>query len=151
MLLIYYYSYSKKFFWENPSVLPYLIGVLSWIPLFVFILLSLFIYSLVINKPYVFLISFIIGFSIKYIGDIRRSDLTQSSSFPIINKYLYLIQNRCFSFFLIHGGVLLFFVKYLHLEKFQCFIASFICAAIASHFHYELSNIILKKVYRRVK
>lgn len=121
---------------------------------FFFFAVSACLYIFVIKQPYIYAISFIVGCIIRGNNSIvHRKILKSSNSF--IGNIMFFIQNRCYSFFLIHGGVLLFLLKLTPLSPFNAFAVSFLLTSLFSHIHYaisqkiftNISNIVLKNNY----
>lgn len=111
-----------------------------------YLILSIAIYILIIKHPYQYALSFISGIILKKISLQKKTNSKKIQS--NFNKILFLVQNRCYSFFLIHGGVLLFFVKVVPLSPVMCFILSFFLTTILTYCHYEISNSIIIKFTR---
>lgn len=63
-----------------------------------------------------------------------------------LNQRLYHIQNYCYSFFLLHGGVLLFCVEVIEFQAFYTFVVSLILTIIATYIHYHFSDMLQKKI-----
>lgn len=110
--------------------------------------ISIAVYVFIIKHPSVYALSFIAGILLKKMS-------LQKSNIPLINhnsfsNTLFYIQNRCYSFFLIHGGVLLFFVKMVPLSPAKCFFISFFITSLITYFHYGISNYLIRVLTRRL-
>ena len=73
--------------------------------------------------PYNFFISFLLGyFTHAYIfqNKIEQKIITENSAYTNLFKFifspLFSIQNYSYEFFLVHGGVILFFTKVIHAD-----------------------------------
>ncbi len=106
------------------------------------IALSINFYYFVINRPFIYLISFAFGYLLKFYC--QKFDLSKilipTTTNSKLDHILFFLQNRCYSFFLIHGGVLLFFTKVYQLPKESCLISSFLLSGVLAHMHYIFST-----------
>ena len=102
------------------------------------------------NKTYLpgfFLGYFLRWFTIRYPRIADRKTVFQKR----VSAALYGVQNYCYSFFLIHPGVLLFTVKTLRINKNLSFITAILLTTICSYYHKKISDIIVDKIsFRKV-
>ncbi len=64
----------------------------------------------------------------------------KSNAYRKLNAVMFEIQNYCYSFFLLHGGVLLFSINVLKLSSAICFIVSFVLTVIGSVILFKVSQ-----------
>ena len=105
---------------------------------------SIAFYLIIIKRPYIYIISYIAGYFLKYLQlrfpprSIDKFNHHRPSS--QLKKATIFLQNRCYSFFLIHGGIVLMFVKIFHANFATCLVYSLLLTAILSHWHYKISR-----------
>lgn len=110
----------------------------------VFIFAIGFTFSVVLNKYFYFL-AFCCGYAFKPVKEKHiDSSITLNISFTL-SKVFFLIQNYCYSFFLLHGGVLVLLIKVFELSPVNSFIVSFVITLIAAFFHHNFSVMLQKK------
>lgn len=98
---------------------------------------------------YGYFIAFCAGYAVKMIKNKRvPKELARDSS---LSQVAFRVQNYCYSFFLIHGGILLFSIKVLKLHFLESLITSFLLTAVLSWFHYNVSVLLLEKMTIRFK
>ncbi len=165
-----FYKYKAATFAENLIVilggaffLTNPLYVISWfITLIIFLYISLIIFCLSTDKVYKFIVfiifltcfyyidmylyysSFYLGYILRQIRKERLSD-TDEKYFKL-NEILFIIQNYCYSFFLIHGGILLLSIKILKIPPVASFIASFAITSVLSYFHNRFSLYLMNKL-----
>lgn len=83
--------------------------------------LGYFCFGFLLNLPYYFL-SFLMGILCSKILPPKSKDTLREGS---LNNLIYYIQDRCYAFFLIHGGVLLFFTVKMNMSGLALFITAF--------------------------
>lgn len=100
--------------------------------------------SILLNKYFYFL-AFCAGYAFK---PIKKKYFNSFINIRLIllNQIAFKIQNYCYSFFLLHGGVLLLAIKVLKLSPFNSLVISFILTSIITFFHYNFSLILERKV-----
>lgn len=111
----------------------FLIKAFGWI-------IGFSIFHFVLNEEWYF-ISFGIGFFFAIILPPPDKTIARKGK---LNNMLFVIQNHCYSFFLLHGGVLLFLSKICELD----FLESFILGLILSIFGAVALNKIAKSVLK---
>jgi hypothetical protein len=101
-------------------------------------------FGILLNK-YLYFLAFCAGYTVKQIKE-KYFHIAVKARFIRLNEVCFLIQNYCYSFFLIHGGVLLLAIKVLKLSPVSSFIMSFILTSIITVFHYNFSLMLQKKI-----
>lgn len=99
-------------------------------------------FSIQLNK-HIYFLAFSIGHLIKFF-QVKYHFLKNKERFSKLNKIIFNIQNYCYSFFLLHGGVLLLSIKIFKLHPVTSFIASLILTAIFSFYHYKISLLLIR-------
>ncbi len=102
------------------------------------LVLSLLFYLYIIQRPLVYLFAFVIGYYLRFFVAEKQVKKSTTRVLLALNRSLFFIQNRSFSFFLLHGGVILFYAKILLLGPWPCLFASLITTLMLAHFHYLL-------------
>ncbi len=94
-----------------------------------------------------YLPAFFAGYLIKRL-ELSRHDIKAiaSNRYSQVNSILFAIQNYCYSFFLIHAGVLWWSIRILNLRPLEAFLFAFSCTTILSYYHKKLSDFIIKNV-----
>lgn len=102
-----------------------------------------------LSVRFIYLVGFLVGYLWRYFLGLKRQSTPKKESFlnnicrrsflDKINMLLFNIQNYCYSFFLIHGGILLLGVKILKLKPTACFVFSMIISSILTFFHRKVS------------
>lgn len=129
VLLLYIFIYFQSFF--KGIVLT----TIAWI-------IGLFVFTAILDKLYYF-VSFGIGFFIsKLIIPPNKIDYKKF----IFSQILYVLQKYCYSFFLIHGGVLLFLFHILKLDFVHSFLIGFLLSIMGTIILSFLTTIFIKKV-----
>ncbi|MBM9514549.1 hypothetical protein [Desulfogranum marinum] len=97
-------------------------------------------YYFFVKQSFFYLAFFVVGCIAK--NSTSFSSILKMDYMPTVNVNLPLgvLQDRCYSFFLIHGCVLLFFVKMIDLRPSLCFIFSLVITSFLSHYHYLFSK-----------
>ena len=67
-----------------------------------------------------------------------------------LNNYLFDLQNYCYSFFLLHGGVLWILIKYFKINGFLAFILGLCFTSTLSFIHYNISRKIITFVSTKI-
>jgi len=118
---------------------------------YIFILISLFaFYYYNISNP-VYFIGFFIGFFYnKYAKHEISNFIVCFFKLDKVNHYLRIVQNHCYSFFLLHGGVL-HLVNFFDLFSGYIFIISFVFTLILSIIHNYISFILINYEYKSTK
>lgn len=114
------------------------------INIFVFCLFSVA-YIAIVKQPLIYLFAFFIGFILDKF--LLKPAVQISQTTP--HKVLSYVQDRCYSFFLIHGGIILFFNKFIGLKNESLFFASLVVSMILACIHYETSYRILNYLKTR--
>lgn len=131
----------------------YMVKLLKYIWLQVpFFIILFFIFLYVTKEPILYFIAFVVGYGAKCFSEFCPRILFHKLNFlDRVNKILFIVQNHCYSFFLIHGGILLFLITVLRLNKALSFILGFIITSLCAYYHNMLSDFILKKLERRLR
>lgn len=129
VLLLYGFNYFLSFF--NGFILT----SIAW-------LIGLMIFSLVLNKFYYF-VSFGTEFFIsKLIIPPEKSEYKKN----IYTRALYQLQKYCYSFFLIHGGILIFLYHILKLDFIESFLIGFLLSIFGAIILNILTILFIKKL-----
>jgi hypothetical protein len=102
---------------------------------------------MLLGLPYVYIGSFLFGF-------LMRKNAVNTASKPVnnrLNAILFTIQNFSYSFFLIHGGIIFFFVKILGMEySLYSFFLCFVCSSIFMIMHKILVDFFYEKMIDKI-
>lgn len=101
----------------------------------IFTVVCLLIFSVWLDKTYYF-IAFVAGLCLSE----RRNKRSTSPHFLYwkVSSILFFIQKYCYSFFLIHGGVLLFFFRVINVRPFSILVLSFVATSFFSVLLYSI-------------
>jgi len=106
-------------------------------------IIGVFIFGFVLNKLYYF-VSFGVGFFLsKYIVPPNR---VEEFNHYYISRILYHTQKYCYSFFLIHAGVLIFLFHILELNIFNSFLIGFLLSMLGAIILNFLTSVFIKKI-----
>lgn len=111
---------------------------------FLFLILGVSVYYLIVHKLFIYLIMFIIGYLFKVIRSLINRDSFPTVSNSLINNSAFIIQNHCYSFFLIHGGVLISLKEFFSFKTELYIVFAFIISSVLTIFHRHIANNILE-------
>ncbi len=145
-------------FLDNPVyVISWFITLILWLYFYIFLIQ-------VVKKKEIKSLVFVFGLAISLVfhkefyflafnaGCVYKSRVLLKGAAPKrgngskLSEMLFFVQNYCYCFFLLHGGVLLFSIKVLRLSAVICFVFSFILSGIGSVILFSISNRFQKKV-----
>ncbi len=126
VLILYAYIFAESFFRSYMVVICRLIGAVIFVFLF--------------RKGFYF-IAFFVGIFMS--GRQRsESDIGGDRRIGDVSLWLFVAQRYCYSFFLVHGAVLLFFVKKTNVSEIVLFSVSFFLSAVLSVAVYMTSKLL---------
>ncbi len=138
VLLLYLYVFIESFFRSYPLV--------------VCMAVSFFIFSYFFGEGYYF-VAFVIGLRLS--GWYPAKDRVQDSLMYNISSWMFVCQRYCYSFFLIHGASILFFVKVVNSPSTTTFINSLFLSIVLSiviyHIGKPISAIAADRMLRQVR
>ena len=89
---------------------------------------------------------FISGYLLKVLCGNKNIDYFFNITNRKVNNFAFTIQNYCYSFFLIHGAVLVSLKEFFSLGPQYFIILSFVISSILSIIHKQFSDVILKSL-----
>ncbi|MCJ7604302.1 MAG: hypothetical protein MUO63_22720 [Desulfobulbaceae bacterium] len=90
-------------------------------------------------------IAFAIGFLSSQIIPPSKEEAVAAAQNNYINKLLFTLQSRCYAFFIVHGGVLLFLSYYLRLPGISLFLLGVVVSGIGTEILYMVTKPLIPK------
>jgi len=87
-------------------------------------------------------VSFIFGYILTQLFPLSKKELSENG---YIGKLLFALQSRCYAFFLIHGGVLIFLTHYSKFNSVNFFLVGAVVSCIGAEILYRVTKPLIPK------